>query len=159
MTARRRAEVAAALAEQGWALPPVNANLGQYRGAVHAAGLVWTSGQLPLRDGTPVVRGRVGSAGLPTPEAAQAATVSALGMVAAAFSAVPEGSAIEPVKMVVFVAALEGFTDMPQVADGASAVLAAGFGSVPARSAVGVASLPLGVPVEIDGTFEVAGAQ
>lgn len=153
MSARDLAATTAALVGAGHTPPGPVAVHGAYRAAVVHGGLVFTSGQIPVRDGHPVCTGRVGPGGLPTAEAAEAAGLCAVSAIAAAFAAVPEGAALEPVKMVVFVAAEDQFTDMPSVANGASDVLNTAFGSVPARSAVGVRTLPLGVPVEVELVF------
>lgn len=162
MSAQDLTATTAALAAAGQAWPGPPGTLGTYRPAVAQGGFVFTSGQIPVRDGRPVHIGRVGPGGLPTPEAAQIAGMCAVSALAAAFAAVPEGTALEPVKMVVFVAVEDQFTDLPAVANGASDVLSAVFDSVPARSAVGVRTLPLGVPVEVELVLaldnEVAGA-
>lgn len=157
MIARTLDDVTAALTAAGHEPPGPVITHGAYRPAVGYGGLVFTSGQIPVRDGRPVRTGRVGRAGLPTAEAAAVAGMCAVAAIAAAFDAVPEGSALEPVKMVVFVAAEDDFTDLPAVANGASEVLRAAFDSVPARSAVGVRTLPLGVPVEVELVFGLAG--
>lgn len=153
MTARDLAAVTQALAAAGHEVPGPVLTHGAYRPAVLHGGLVFTSGQIPVRDGRPVYTGRVGRGGLPTDEAAQVAGLCASAAIAAAFAAAGENAALEPVKMVVFVAAEDDFTDLPTVANGASEVLSAAFDAVPARSAVGVRTLPLGVPVEVELIF------
>lgn len=157
MSARDLAAVTAALEAAGHDVPGPVSTHGAYRPAVAHGGLVFTSGQIPVRDGHPIRKGLVGSGGLPTPEAAEVAGFCAVSAVAAAFAAVSPDAALEPVKMVVFVAAEDTFTDLPGVANGASEVLQAAFDSVPARSAVGVRTLPLGVPVEVEVVFAVHG--
>lgn len=157
MSGRDFAGVTAALAEAGYEVPGPVVTHGTYRAAVSQGGLVFTSGQIPVRDGRPVYTGRVGRGGLPTPEAAQIAGLCAISAIAAAYGAAGDDAALEPVKMVVFVAAEDDFTDLPAVANGASELLKAAFDEVPARSAVGVRTLPLGVPVEVELIFAVHG--
>ncbi len=152
---RSQLEVGAAL---GFDLPPVAAPLAAYQPAVTAGNLVFTAGQLPVLNGQLTATGRVGAAGVPVAEAAGAARTAALNALAAAFSAVPPGARLTLVKAVVFVAAEEGFTEHAVVADGASELFQAALGAagVHARSAVGVASLPKGAPVELEAVFVVA---
>lgn len=157
MSARGLAAASSGMAAAGHELPRLVVTHGSYRPAVAHGGFVFTSGQIPVRDGRPVRTGRVGRAGLPTAEAATLAAFCAGSAIAAAFAAVGEGDALEPVKMVVFVASEDDFTDLPAVANGASEALAAAFDSVPARSAVGVRTLPLGVPVEVELVFALHG--
>lgn len=150
MTARNVSAVTAALTAAKYPVPGPVVTHGTYRPAVAQGGFVFTSGQIPVRDGHPVYTGLVGRGGLPTAEAGQAAALCATSAIAAAFAAVGAQVMLEPVKMVVFVAAEDDFTDLPAVANGASEVLSVAFDSVPARSAVGVRTLPLGVPVEVE---------
>lgn len=152
---RSQLEVGAAL---GFDLPPVAAPLAAYQPAVTAGSLVFTAGQLPVSNGNLTATGRVGAAAVPVAEAASAARVAALNALAAAFSVVPSGTRLTLVKVVVFVTAGEGFTEHAVVADGASELFQTALGpaGVHARSAVGVASLPKGAPVELEAVFVAA---
>lgn len=104
----------------------------------------------PRRGGTLVVTGRVG-AELTVEDAKAAAAVAVRNALAAVRSVVPSGTSFRPVEMVVYVAAAAGFTALSAVADGASDVIAETLGeeNLPARSAIGVYTLPGGAPVEI----------
>jgi enamine deaminase RidA (YjgF/YER057c/UK114 family) len=129
------------------AVPPQ----GDYVPAVVHGGLVWTAGMTPRRAGELVVRGVVGAdVDLATArEAAGLATGNALTAIA---EAVGDLAGVRALKLTVFVAAVDGFTQHPAVADGASAVLRERLGErgVVARSAVGVRTLPSGAPVEVE---------
>ena len=125
---------------------------GSYLPAVREGDLVWTAGQLPLVEGTLAGSGLVG-ADVTAEGAAALARICALNALAAAAEAAGGIDAIRRiVKVVGFVACVPGFTSQPMVVNGASDLLAAVFGDAGrhARSAVGVAALPLGAPVEIE---------
>ncbi len=143
------------LATLGLELPPVAAPVAAYIPAVRVGDLIWTSGQLPVRDGKLLETGAVG--GNTSPEVAyEMAKVAALNALAAAASVAGELDAIKRVvKVVVFVASDPAFVGQPQVANGASELLGAVFDSAHARSAVGVAVLPLDAPVEVEIVVEV----
>jgi enamine deaminase RidA (YjgF/YER057c/UK114 family) len=142
----------AALAELGLTLPPVPVPAGAYVPAVRHGDLIWTAGQLPLVDGALAATGHLG-ASLTVTEGYQLARLCALGALAAAAEAAGGIDAIgSVVKVVGFVASAPGFTAQPAVLNGASELLGAVFGGPGrhARSAVGVAELPLGAPVEVE---------
>jgi len=145
------------IAELGLTLPSDSPPLAAYVPAVRTGDLVFTAGQLPRRDGELVATGKVGAE--VTPEvAAEAAAACALNALAAIKGEVGDLSAVRRVvKVVVFVASAPGFTGQPGVANGASELLGKVFGDagVHARSAVGVAVLPLDVPVEVELVVEV----
>ncbi|HTE72660.1 MAG TPA: RidA family protein [Actinomycetes bacterium] len=145
------------IAELGLTLPSDSPPLAAYVPAVRTGDLVFTAGQLPRRDGELVATGKVGAE--VTPEvAAEAAAACALNALAAIRGEVGDLSAVRRVvKVVVFVASAPGFTGQPGVANGASELLGKVFGDagVHARSAVGVAVLPLDVPVEVELVVEV----
>jgi enamine deaminase RidA (YjgF/YER057c/UK114 family) len=145
------------IAELGLTLPSDSPPLAAYVPAVRTGDLVFTAGQLPRRDGELVATGKVGAE--VTPEvAAEAAAACALNALAAIKAEVGDLSAVRRVvKVVVFVASAPGFTGQPGVANGASELLGKVFGDagVHARSAVGVAVLPLDVPVEVEVVVEV----
>lgn len=148
--------VSARLAELGIELPPVPAPAGAYVPAVLADGMVWTAGQLPLVEGQLSHRGLVG-ADVSLEDAADQARIAALnGLAAAGAAAGGVDRLARVVKVVVFVASAADFTQQPLVANGASEILGQIFGSPHARSAVGVAVLPLGSPVEVELVVEVS---
>ncbi len=147
------------LKELGISLPSVTAPLAAYVPAVAHGGLVWSSGQLPMVDGKLPRTGLVGAtsgADIVDPDdAAGLARICALNAIAAVASvAGPRGvdAIARIVKVVGFVASAPGFTGQPGIVDGASKLLADVFGESgrSARSAVGVAALPLGAPVEVE---------
>lgn len=140
------------LIERGITLPQVPAPLAAYVPAVRFGDLVFTSGQLPLVNGALVSTGKVG-AGVTVEEAAQAARAAALNAVAAAASMAGDIDAIVRVlKLVVYVASAPDFIQQAQVGNGASGVIAEifGDGGRHARSAVGVATLPMDACVEVE---------
>ncbi len=154
------------LASLGITLPAVTPPLAAYVPAVAHGGLVYSSGQLPMVDSKLARTGLVGTRptgseavaqdDLVSPEeAADLARICAINALAAVASVAGPGGidAIAGiVKVVGFVASAPGFTGQPGVVDGASKLLAEVFGDSgrSARSAVGVAELPLGTPVEIE---------
>ena len=144
---------AARLAQLGLARPAVAAPVGSYVPAVRDGDLVLTSGQLPFVDGALPLTGKV------TLEQAQdLARTAAVNAVAAVHELVGDLDAVvQVVKVVGFVASDPGFTAQPAVVNGASDVLAEIFGDAGrhARSAVGVAVLPLDAPVEVEITVRV----
>lgn len=145
------------LAALGLMLPSVSAPVAAYVPAVRTGSCVYTAGQLPLVDGKLLMTGKVG-AQVSTAEAAALARTCALNALAAAVSVAGSLSAIARiVKVTAFIASDPGFTDQPKVANGASELLLEVFGEAGrhARSAVGVASLPLGAPVEVELIAEV----
>lgn len=151
MAARER------LAELGIELPGVAVPAGSYVPAARTGSLVYTAGQIPLVDGKVAATGKVG-AEVTAEEAAALARVCALNALAAIDALVGLDSVVRVVKVVGFVASAPGFTGQPGVLNGASDLLAEVFGEAGrhARSAVGVAELPLGVPVEVELIVEVA---
>jgi enamine deaminase RidA (YjgF/YER057c/UK114 family) len=145
------------LAELGLELPDVSRPLAAYQPAVRSGAYVYVSGQLPLAKGELLATGKVGAE--VTPERAkELAARCALNALAALKSLVGLESVVRVVKVVGFVAVAPGFTAIPGVVNGASELFGAVFGEAGqhARSAVGVAELPLGAPVEVEATFEVA---
>ncbi|MBP2475288.1 enamine deaminase RidA (YjgF/YER057c/UK114 family) [Crossiella equi] len=151
------ADVTQRLAELGLELPPVAAPVAAYVPAVRSGSLVFTSGQLPMVNGQLAATGKVGGDVSPE-EAKKLAATCALNALAAVNSLVPLDSVVRVVKVVGFVASAEGFTGQPAVINGASELLGEVLGEagIHARSAVGVAELPLGAPVEVEITVEVA---
>jgi enamine deaminase RidA (YjgF/YER057c/UK114 family) len=149
----------ARLSELGLELPSVAAPLAAYVPAVRTGRHVYTSGQLPLVDGALRTSGLVG-ADVSADEAADCARLCALNALAAVHALVGIDSVTRVVKVVGFVASAPGFTGQPAVVNGASALFGDVFGEAGAhaRSAVGVAALPLGAPVEIEIVVEVGQA-
>lgn len=149
------------LAELGLTVPDVVPPVAAYVPAVLDGNHVWTSGQLPMVAGAMVATGKVGDGhGLvPAADAQELARVCALNAIAAIKSVVGDLVRIEQVvKVVGFVASDPAFTGQPGVVNGASELLGAVFGDrgVHARSAVGVAALPLDAPVEVEVVVRVS---
>ncbi|SFT02815.1 RidA family protein [Saccharopolyspora flava] len=144
------------LAELGIPLPEVVTPVAAYVPAVRTGSLVFTAGQIPMVSGSPAGLGKVG-AEVSAEEAQRCARICALNALAAVDSLVGLDSIVRVVKVVGFVASAEGFTGQPGVVNGASELLGEVFGEAGqhARSAVGVAELPLGVPVEVELVVEV----
>lgn len=140
------------LAELGLELPTVTPPLAAYVPAVQVGDLVWTAGQLPMVSGSLAATGLVGSDVTPE-QAADLARICALNALAAVASVTGGLAAVRRVvKVVGYVASAPGFTAQPAVVDGASRLLGEVFGDAGkhARSAVGVAVLPLNAPVEVE---------
>ncbi len=147
----------ARLAALGLALPPVAAPVAAYVPAVRSGPYVYTAGQLPLADGKLPQTGKVG-AQVSVDDAAALARTCALNALAAVASVAGGLSAVARiVKVTGFVASDPSFTGQPLVVNGASELLLEVFGEAGrhARSAVGVAVLPLDAPVEIELIAEV----
>lgn len=146
------------LAELGIALPSVAAPAGAYVPARRSGSLVWTAGQVPFVDGKLPATGKVG-AEVDADTAKDLARTCVLNALAAVDSLVGLDSVTGVVKLVGFVASDPSFTGQPGVINGASELLAEVFGEAGqhARSAVGVAVLPLDAPVEVEIVVEIAG--
>jgi enamine deaminase RidA (YjgF/YER057c/UK114 family) len=153
--------VSARLAELGITLPPVAAPVAAYVPAVKTGDLVFTSGQLPFTDGALPATGSVGDtaegAAVSPEDATSYARTATLNALAAIDDLVGVDNVAQIVKVVGFVAAAPGFGGQPAVINGASDLLGEIFGEAGAhaRSAVGVAELPLGSPVEVELTVRV----
>ncbi|MER7208099.1 RidA family protein [Streptosporangium sp. NPDC000239] len=145
------------LSELGLTLPKVVAPLAAYVPAVRSGNHVYTSGQLPVVDGKLLATGKVGAEVSPE-DAHQLARTCALNALAAVGSVVGDlSNIVRIVKVVGFVASDPAFSGQPQVVNGASELLAEILGDAGkhARSAVGVAVLPLDAPVEVELVAEV----
>jgi len=143
------------LAALGLTVPEVAPPVAAYVPAVIDGSRVYVSGQVPVVDGALVESGHVGEGpGLVSPERAkELAAICALNAIAAVKSVVGDLDRVERVvKVVGFVASDPSFTGQPGVVNGASELFGAVFGEagLHARSAVGVAALPLGAPVEVE---------
>lgn len=145
------------LRELGIALPSVAAPAGAYIPARRSGSLVFTAGQVPFVDGALAATGKVG-AEVDADEAHRLARICTLNALAAVDALVGLDAVTGVVKVVGFVASAPGFTGQPGVVNGASELLGEIFGEAGrhARSAVGVAELPLGAPVEVELVVEVA---
>jgi len=147
----------ARLAELGYEVPPVVAPVAAYVPAVKTGQHVYVSGQLPFVDGKLLATGKCGDT-VSTDEAKQLAERCALNLLGAVNALVGLDAVVRVVKIVGFVASAPGYTDQPEVVNGASELLGKVFGEAGqhARSAVGVAELPRNAPVEVEAIFEVA---
>lgn len=146
------------LGELGLKLPEVVAPVAAYVPAVRTGRYVYTAGQVPMVDGKLPVTGKAGGE-VGADQAKELARICALNALAAVVSVTGSLSAITRiVKVTGFVASAPGFTGQPQVVNGASELLLELFGDAGrhARSAVGVAELPLGATVEVELIAEVA---
>ena len=144
--------VEARLAALGLELPEVATPGGAYVPAVISGNLVFTAGQIPLVDGKLMAEGRLG-AEITAEAGKEIAQRCALNAIAAVKSVLGDlGRVKKVVKVVGFVASTPEFTAQPGVVNGASELLQAAFGDagIHARSAVGVAVLPLNSPVEVE---------
>jgi len=142
------------LAALGLTLPPVTVPVAAYVPAVRTGAYVYVSGQLPVADGKLPATGKVGDA-VSAQDAAGLARTCALNALAASAGGLDAIRRI--VKVVGFVASAPGFSGQPQVINGASELFIEVFGEAGrhARSAIGVAELPLGAPVEVELIAEV----
>lgn len=144
------------LADLGIELPDVVPPAGVYVPAVRTGNLVYTAGQVPMQSGKLAGTGKVGAEVSPE-EGKDLARVCAVNALAAVHSLVGIDSVTRVVKVVGFVASAPGFHGQPGVINGASELLGEVFGDAGAhaRSAVGVAELPLDAPVEVELIVEV----
>ena len=145
------------LRELGLTLPAVAAPAGAYIPARRSGSLVFTAGQVPFVDGVLAATGKVGAEISPE-QAYDLARICTLNALSAVDGLVGLDAVTGVVKVVGFVASAPGFTGQPGVVNGASELLGEVFGEAGrhARSAVGVAELPLGAPVEVELVVELA---
>lgn len=140
-------------------LPSPPNPVGNYVPVKQLGNLVMTSGMIPLKDGTLVYQGAVGSLAVSTEDGQQAAELCCLNALSAIKAHIGDLSHIKQiVKVTGFVSSAQGFYDQPKVINGASDLLVAVFGEDKGkhiRSAVGVYSLPMNASVEIELTVEV----
>ena len=145
------------LAELGLTVPEVAKPVAAYVPAVRSGNHVFTSGQLPMREGQLMATGKVGGE-ISQEEAVECARQCGLNALAAIRAELGDLSQIKRVvKVVAFVASTPDFTGQPLVANGVSELLGEVFGDIGrhARSAVGVPVLPLDAPVEVELVVEV----
>jgi enamine deaminase RidA (YjgF/YER057c/UK114 family) len=147
----------AQLAQLGLTLPAVVPPVAAYVPAVQTGSFVYTSGQLPMREGELPQVGKVG-AQVTAEQGKELARTCALNALAAVDALVGIDNVVRVVKVVGFVASMPEFTGQPGVINGASELLGEVFGEQGqhARSAVGVAALPLDAPVEVELIVEVS---
>lgn len=146
------------LKELGIELPSPAKPLGIYVPAVRAGNLVYLSGTLPLKEGKLVCTGKLGGQ-IDIPQGAEAARVSAINALSALKAEIGELSKVKRcVRLSGYVASAPDFTDQPKVVNGASELIGSVFGEKGrhTRIAVGVTSLPLDSPVELDFIFEIS---
>jgi enamine deaminase RidA (YjgF/YER057c/UK114 family) len=152
--------VPARLERLGLTLPAPPAPAASYQPFARSGDLVFTAGQLPLVDGTLPRTGRCGDT-VTTEQAAELARAAAVNVLSVARAAAGGSDGdldrVRVVKLTVFVASTPDFTEQHLVAHGASDLLAEALGDagVHARSAVGVASLPLDSPVEVEAILQL----
>jgi enamine deaminase RidA (YjgF/YER057c/UK114 family) len=151
------ADVHARLAELGITVPPVVPPVAAYVPAVQTGNYVYVSGQLPMVDGALAATGLVG-ADVTAERAKELARFAGINVLAAVEALVGLDRVVKVVKIAGFVASAPGFTGQPAVINGASELFGEVFGEAGrhARSAVGVASLPLNAPVEVEAIVEIA---
>ena len=145
------------LARQGLTLPDPPTAVAAFAPYVRSGSTVYVSGQIAVREGRLVIKGRLG-ADVDIAGGQAAARMCALNVLAQLNAAAGSLSAIARlVKITVFVASTPDFTSQPQVADGASRLFldVLGEAGAHARSAIGVAALPLGTPVEVEAVAEL----
>ncbi len=146
------------LEQLGLAVPEVVKPVAAYVPAVRTGNYVYTSGQLPMRDGNLLMTGKVGGDISPE-QGVECAQQCALNALAAVRSVVEDLShVVRVVKVVAFVSSTPDFTGQPRVANGASELVGKVFADAGqhARSAVGVSALPLDAPVEVEMVVEVS---
>jgi enamine deaminase RidA (YjgF/YER057c/UK114 family) len=150
-------QVRAKLAELGLALPVAAKPVAAYVPAIRTGNIVFTAGQLPMVDGALSKTGKVGGE-ISIEEAKKLAEVCALNALAAVETVADVNKIVRVVRVVGYVNGVAGFTQQPAVINGASELFLHIWGEAGkhARSALGVAELPLNAPVEVELTVEVA---
>jgi enamine deaminase RidA (YjgF/YER057c/UK114 family) len=145
------------IAGLGLSVPEVAKPVAAYTPSLRSGNHIFTSGQLPMKDGELMLAGKVGDEVDPD-SAYECARQCGLNAIAAVKAEVGDLDLVKQVvKVVVFVASTPDFTGQPQVANGVSDLLGTAFGDagVHARAAVGVAALPLDAPVEVELMVEI----
>jgi len=150
-------DVRAKLAEIGLTLPVAAKPVAAYVPAIRTGNIVFTAGQLPLVNGAMPATGKVGDK-VTIEEAKKLAEVCALNALAAVETVADVNKIVRVVRVVGYVNGVAGFTSQPAVVNGASELFIQIFGEAGkhARSAVGIAELPLDAPVELELTVEIA---
>ena len=149
-------DVRSKLAELGLTLPLAAKPVAAYVPAIRTGNLVFTAGQLPLVDGKIIATGKVGGAITPE-QAKELAQICALNALAAVETVAKVDDIVKVVRVVGYVNGISGFINPPVVVNGASELFLSIWGEAGkhARSAIGVADLPLDAPVEIELTVEL----
>ena len=149
-------DVRSKLAELGLTLPVAAKPVAAYVPAIRTGNLVFTAGQLPLVDGKIIATGKVGGAITPE-QAKELAQICALNALAAVETVAKVDDIVKVIRVVGYVNGVAGFINPPVVVNGASELLLSIWGEAGkhARSAIGVADLPLDAPVEIELTVEL----
>jgi len=149
-------DVRAKLAELGLTLPVAAKPVAAYVPAIRTGNLVFTAGQLPLVNGEMAGTGKVGSE-VSVDDAKKLAEICALNCLAAVETVADVNKIVKVVRVVGYVNGIPGFTTQPAVVNGASELFLHIWGETGkhARSAVGIAELPLNAPVEIELTVEI----
>ena len=149
--------IRAKLTEMGLELPVAALPLAAYVPAVKTGKLVFTAGQLPMANGAIAKTGKVG-ADISVEEAYELAKICALNALSAVELVAPVDSIVKIVRIVCYVNGAPGFISQPAVANGASELFMHIWGEagIAARSALGVAELPLNSPVEVELTVELS---
>ena len=144
------------LKELGLSIPVVAKPVAVYLPATRTGNLIFTAGQLPMRDGSLVREGKVGQE-VTLEEAKELARLCALNCLAAVETLLPIEKITRIIRVVGYVNGVTGFISQPAVMNGASELFVALWGESGkhARSAIGVADLPLNAPVEVELTVEV----
>ncbi|MEY3430413.1 MAG: hypothetical protein RLZZ79_373 [Actinomycetota bacterium] len=150
-------DVRAKLAEIGLSLPVAAKPVAAYVPAVRTGNIVFTAGQLPLVDGAIPATGKVGDA-VSVEDAKRYAQICALNALAAVETVADVNKIVRVVRVVGYVNGVPGFITQPAVVNGASELFLHIWGEAGkhARSAIGVAELPLDAPVEVELTVEIA---
>jgi len=145
------------LKELGLSVPLTAKPVAAYLPASRTGNLIFTAGQLPMRDGSLVKEGKVGHE-VTVEEAKNLAQLCALNCLAAVETITPIEKITRIIRVVGYVNGVSGFTSQPAVMNGASELFVALWGEAGkhARSAVGVAELPLNSPIEVELTVEMA---
>ena len=144
------------LRDLGLVIPTAAKPVAAYLPAAQAGNLIFTAGQLPLVDGVMAATGKVGG-GVSVDDAKKLAEICALNCLAAVETLVPIERINRIVRVVGYVNGVQGFTAQPSVINGASEIFVNLWGEAGkhARSAIGVAELPLDAPVEVELTVEI----
>ncbi|WP_336276840.1 RidA family protein [Bartonella sp. CB178] len=149
--------IESSLQKFGITIPEATQSIANYVTTAQSGNQLFISGQLPLLDGKPILIGKVGT-DISVEQAKKSAEVCAINILAQIKAAIGDLNKIKRVvKITVFVSVDSNFTDIPLVADGASNLLTniLGESGKHARSAIGVATLPMNVPVEIEAVVEI----
>lgn len=149
-------DVRGKLAELGLSLPVAAKPVAAYVPAIRTGNLVFTAGQLPLVDGAIPMTGKVGDK-VSVEDAKKSAQICALNALAAVETVADVNKIVRVVRVVGYVNGISGFVSQPAVVNGASELFLHIWGEAGkhARSAIGVAELPLDAPVEVELTVEV----